>query len=167
MKKTLLLSNSYQYNAIIDERHAIKLLFKNKVEIVCTWEDYQIKWINNSILNFPAILRLNTAHKQHYKTYHFNRDVIVKRDNSTCQYCSRALSKSDITIDHIIPKCKGGKSNFYNCVICCKSCNGLKSHQSLEECGLKLIKTPGYPGNLMKIAFDEALWHKDWKMFLQ
>lgn len=166
MKKTLLLNNSYQYNAIIDERRAIRLIFKEKVEVVSIWEDYEIKWSNNSYLKFPAILKLKAPHKQHYKTYHFNRDVIIKRDNSTCQYCGDVLSKGDITIDHIVPKFKGGKSNFYNCVVACKYCNNLKSHMSLEDCGLKLIKQPGYPGNLMKISFDESLWHKDWKMFL-
>lgn len=166
MKKTLLLNNSYQYNAIIEEKQAIKLLYKNKAEIVSFWDNYEINWINNSTLQFPAILRLKTAHKQHYKSYHFNRDVIIKRDNNTCQYCEAVLIKSEITIDHIVPKFKGGKSNFYNCVVACKVCNNLKSHNSLEESGLKLIKQPGYPGNLMKIAFDESLWHKDWKMFL-
>lgn len=166
MKKTLLLNANYQYNAIIDEKHAIKLLCRGKTEIVSTWEDYQIKWLNNSKLQFPAILKLKTPHKQHYKTYHFNRDVIIKRDNATCQYCEEQLVKSEITIDHIVPKYKGGKSNFYNCVVACKSCNNLKSHMSLEDCGLKLIRQPGYPGNLMKICFDESLWHPDWKMFL-
>lgn len=112
-------------------------------------------------------MKLKKSYKQHFKVFYFNRDVIVRRDSNTCQYCSKILIKSEITIDHIIPKCKGGKSNFYNCVVACKSCNGLKSHQTLEECGLKLIKQPSYPGNVIKVNFDESLWHEDWKMFLK
>lgn len=169
MKKTLLLNYSYQYNAIISERHAIKLIFKNKADIISTWDDYKINWINNSILQFPAILKLKTPYKQFFKSsrsYYFSRDAIIKRDNNTCQYCSAILVKNQITIDHIIPKYHGGKSNFYNCIVACKQCNALKANKLLEESGLKLIRQPEIPKNFMQINIDESLWHKDWKMFL-
>lgn len=59
-------------------------------------------------------------------TMPFKKQVVYLRDNHICQYCGRKLDKGDCTLDHVIPKVKGGKSSYTNCVTACKSCNTKK-----------------------------------------
>lgn len=75
----------------------------------------------------------------------FNRRNIFLRDNFTCQYCGRKAPKDELTIDHIIPRSRGGKSIWENVVIACMDCNSLKGGFLPWEVGLSLKKQPKKP----------------------
>jgi hypothetical protein len=100
-----------------------------------------------------------------------NYDRIVERDNYTCQYSGRKFSKEEAringSIDHIIPKSRGGKDSWENLVFCDKDINLAKSNKTPEEAGLKLIKKPSSVA--YKLPFQLMLKninHKSWKHFI-
>jgi 5-methylcytosine-specific restriction endonuclease McrA len=80
--------------------------------------------------------------------------MIYKRDNYTCQYCG---ATKHLTIDHVVPKSKGGGDTYFNLVVACSKCNIKKSDKFLEQTDMKLLKKPRAPKN--KIEF--SLWGSD------
>lgn len=167
MKKTLLLNASYEVLSFIVERKALKLLIKDKVEVISNWDD-SISFINGK-MKLPAILRLKTHVRRNYFNSNFSRRALVKRDKGTCQYCSKVLSASQVTIDHVLPRSQGGITSFTNCVVCCYLCNNTKADRTPEQAKMVLLKRPAHPtfaSTFNHIDSNEA-WHKDWNDFLK
>jgi 5-methylcytosine-specific restriction endonuclease McrA len=75
----------------------------------------------------------------------FSRKNILQRDEFTCQYCGKKQAKKDLTLDHVIPKSRGGKSQWYNIVACCQKCNEEKGDRLPSELEWKLLKQPAKP----------------------
>lgn len=169
-KRTLLLNNNYEPLTFLTEKRTLsflarEFLFNDKVEIISTWDD-DIKIFNDTV-NFPAILRLKSQIKRSYKPLSFSRKELLKRDNSSCQFCAKRLNDKDITIDHIIPKSKGGKTSFLNCVVSCLPCNSKKGNNLMEEVGMKLVKKPTHPILYSHDPFRDKItsWHEDWNFY--
>ena len=97
----------------------------------------------------------------------FNRQSLYDRDNGKCQYCSKQLNKKEATIDHIIPKSKGGTNEWDNVVIACKPCNSRKGDILLDQCGLTLISPPKKPTWIStKFGRKKSVRENDdWKRF--
>ena len=165
-KKTLLLDSSYQVLNFIPERKMFKLLFKDKVEVVSTWEDV-VTWGNKKIKQ-PAILRLKTHVRRNYFNSNFSRKALVKRDKGMCQYCSIKLTASQITIDHVLPRAQGGVTSFVNCVVACQLCNNRKAAKTPDQAGMALLRKPTHPSFSAHyyVADPEQFWHPDWDGFL-
>jgi len=87
---------------------------------------------------------------------------IWKRDNFTCQYSGKKLTKENLTVDHILPVSRGGKNTWENLVTCDKDLNVWKSNRTPKECGLKLLSNPMKPTNGMVFSFVRD----EWKMFV-
>ena len=85
------------------------------------------------------------------------------RDHSSCQYCG---SKSNLTIDHIIPKQKGGQDSWENLIIACSPCNSRKGNKTLHDAKMKLMKVPKKPNRFM--YFNQYINHNNegWKEYL-
>ncbi len=75
----------------------------------------------------------------------FNRRNIFKRDRYSCQYCGSKPSARELTIDHILPRSRGGESSWSNCVLACFKCNHRKADRLPAEAHMKLRKTPVQP----------------------
>src|SRR5690606_10518842 len=120
--KVLLLNFTYEPINFIPINRAFKLYFKNKVDIIADW-DKEISWAAGK-MKIPAILRLKYYIRWIPKKVRFNRQGIFRRDKFTCLYCGS--KKGPLTIDHIIPRSQGGKSNYFNCATACYSCNNIK-----------------------------------------
>ena len=88
----------------------------------------------------------------------FSRKNVLQRDDYTCQYCGLKAHKSKLTMDHIIPKSKGGTNAWTNVVTCCKECNSKKGDKLLSQLGWQLIKKPIAPPWKAHInkSFDEV-----------
>jgi 5-methylcytosine-specific restriction endonuclease McrA len=164
--KTLLLNSSYEVLSFIPERRLFKFLYSEKVEVVSTWDE-KLKW-GNSYIEVPAVVRLKHPVKRRHMKVSFSRQALLHRDNNICQYCGRSLKRSEVTIDHIIPKKMGGQSNFTNCVVACVSCNSKKSHKLMSEVNMSLIKQPVSPSYSMMVKKElrDAKWHTDWNNYL-
>jgi len=79
------------------------------------------------------------------KTVKYSRRNIYQRDKNTCQYCGKKIDRKNLTLDHIVPKSKGGKSSWTNVVASCVWCNSEKGDKLLSELGWKLRKQPTKP----------------------
>lgn len=166
-KKALLLTNSYQAISFLSERKIYKLLYKDKIEIVSNW-DNRINWGKEQIF-YPAVVRLK--HSINVNIYkftkpRFSRKALMRRDNYCCQYCGDTLTPSQVSIDHIIPKSKGGKTTYLNCVISCKYCNMQKGDSSLHEVNMKLLNNPTYPNFSLYNNLECKNYHPDWYMYI-
>ncbi len=102
---------------------------------------------NGNLINgkypLPEIIKLINYVPTPYADVVLSRKNIYLRDNHTCQYCGK--SGSTMTIDHIVPKSRGGKETWSNMVVCCARCNNRKGDRTLEEAGMKLTGTPYRP----------------------
>lgn len=161
--RTLLVSYVYEPLGFLSERKALKLLYKDKVDVISHWDD-MVRFPSGEF-RFPATLKLkNTFRKTHFRVP-FSREVLAKRDQYLCQYCGLALIPSQMTIDHIIPRSQGGIKSFTNCVLSCHKCNARKSNKTLEQSGMKLLQKPTIPkASILDLA--PSKWHPDWNQFI-
>lgn len=162
MKLTLQLDKLYKPIFFLPFRRLIKLVYKEKVDILSYWEDEQIY----SNLKLPAIVRLKDYARYKKISPRFNFRAVYKRDKYRCCYTGIILSPSQLTIDHVIPKSRGGKSNWENCVTCSKDINLKKADKTPDEAGLKLLWKPTVPSDSLSLDFSlmENI-HVDWINF--
>jgi hypothetical protein len=141
-QKVILLNANYQYHDVITIEKAIKLIYRGVVEVVAD-TFYEIKTLFD-IYKVPKVLKLNKIIKCLYnKGMQFNKKNVMVRDEYRCQYCGK-FSHS-LTIDHVVPKSRGGKNTFENTVACCSACNTKKDNKLPHEVGMKLLSAPKTP----------------------
>lgn len=93
----------------------------------------------------PEVIVLTKYEGQGEKSVVFSRRNIFKRDKYTCQYCGVQPGPEELTIDHIMPKSRGGGGSWENCVLACVECNKKKANRTPDEAGMKLRKVPKKP----------------------
>ena len=139
----VLLNADYSFLNIVDWRRAICLMVKNKVEVV-SYSDRIIKGAEGFVMKVPAVIKLIKFIRAIYRTkVNFSKRNILTRDGFKCAYCGTRTR--DLTLDHIIPKSRGGKSTFENCVACCKACNHKKGRHTPSETNMYLKIKPYQP----------------------
>jgi 5-methylcytosine-specific restriction endonuclease McrA len=107
------------------------------------------------VLQVPEHIRLiHSNPERHWKVPAVSRRELLRRDHSTCQYCG---SSKHLTIDHILPRSRGGSHTWDNVVIACESCNGSKGSRTPAEAGLVLRTKPRAPIH-PAVAFSEQFW---------
>jgi len=114
------------------------LLFKGKADGV----ENSKRHINDGRFILPLVIKLKEYVPIPYNGVVFTRKNIFLRDNYTCQYCGK---NGNLTIDHVVPRSRGGDDAWENVVACCVRCNNRKGDRIPEEEGMKLIGTPYKP----------------------
>ena len=113
----------------------------------------------------PSIIRLNHMIKRPRPIVKLTHKEIFRRDNYTCQYCGRQTS--NLTIDHVIPRRLGGKTDWGNVVAACPRCNHLKGGLTPDQSGMLPIKKPKNPPNTATYLFGKNLnENQEWEDFL-
>jgi 5-methylcytosine-specific restriction endonuclease McrA len=90
----------------------------------------------------PSVIRLLAYRHIPQQSRALSRKNILLRDRNTCQFCGRVFSSSELTLDHVVPRSRGGRSSWENLVACCYHCNNSKGDRTPEEAGLKLARRP-------------------------
>lgn len=155
-QSVVVFSKNYLPISRVNIKRAITLLVTGKAEPIDFIEG--IIWevrSPNFILKVPAHIRLNNAVERVWKIPPVNRKELLRRDRNQCQYCG---SKKDLTLDHILPRSRGGKHTWDNLVIACACCNNKKGSKTPQEAGMNLKKQP-LPPIHPTVAFAEAFWH--------
>lgn len=145
--KVLVLNQDYSAFNICSVPKAFLLVYLNKAELVAQADNQFLRSISQTYF-FPVVIRLHKYVKRPYKGVVMTRQNIFKRDRSTCQYCG---AKDHLTLDHVLPKSRGGKSNWDNLVTACQRCNAKKGDQTPEESGMLLKQHPYKPTFLVFI----------------
>ena len=114
-----------------------------KVEVL---EEYgrEIRSVSFTI-KLPSVVRLLRLVKRPKSPVKFSRQNIYARDKYRCQYCGQKFSSEELTYDHVVPRSRGGKTEWENIVTCCVDCNRRKGGRTPSEAGMKLIKKPEKP----------------------
>ena len=145
MEKVVLLNSDYNFLGVVHWKKAIALMVKGKVEIVKEGERAIHNASRTVRLVIPKVIRLIKMARRIYKSMvPFSKRNVLVRDRNICQYCGEP-GHNDLTIDHVIPISKGGKSTFDNCVASCFKCNSTKNDSLPSECGMTLLRKPFRP----------------------
>lgn len=107
----------------------------------------------------------------HYSAYPrrrvtFSRKNLYRRDGYTCQYCGAHPPMQDLSIDHVVPRSRGGHSSWENCVLACIRCNRKKANRTLAEAGLHLQRSPGEPRWSPFVTIPLAQRRTSWEQFI-
>ena len=120
----LVLNASYEPINICGARRALVLVLKG---IARTEEEQGLTLhAQRSRIPMPSVIRLLEYRRIPYQTRALSRKNILLRDRNTCQYCGEAMPPGDLTLDHVIPRSRGGSSTWENLVACCPDCNHRK-----------------------------------------
>jgi 5-methylcytosine-specific restriction endonuclease McrA len=157
MEKILVLNSDYTPLNITTFKRAIILVIKGKAEIIKNDVDI----IRTETTNYakPLIIRLLNYISHKMKNFRVNRQRLYKRDNNECAYCG---SKKELTIDHIIPKSRGGKNSWNNLITCCLPCNLKKGDKTPDEAKMPLRFMPKTPSFLSNDSSIIKIW-EDYK----
>ena len=91
----------------------------------------------------PSVIRLLEYRRIPHQTRALSRKNILLRDRNTCQYCATILPASELTLDHVVPRSRGGLSTWENLVACCHTCNRTKGNQMIHELeDMRLMREP-------------------------
>lgn len=160
--QVLLLNQSYEPLQICNMRRAIILIFLGKAHSVEQFDD-EIRSVSYSI-KMPAVIRIYSYINLPRNSIVLTRKNILKRDSLSCQYCG--TKNSPLTVDHIIPKVKGGKDSWENLTTACVSCNNKKGNRTLREANLKLLSKPRVPSRITFIQRFVRTPIKEWRPYL-
>ena len=137
----LVLNASYEPINICGARRALVLVLKG----VARTEEEQGATLHAARMHvkMPSVIRLLEYRRIPHQTRALSRKNILLRDRNTCQYCSVVLPSSELTLDHVIPRSRGGSSTWENLVACCHGCNRRKGNRMLHELDdMKLLREP-------------------------
>jgi len=154
-KQVLLLNQDNTPLNVITIGKAFKLLSKDKVYPDFTSQEFYEVVSVSKIVKIPKILILKYYVKLPYKKAAPSRANILRRDQYCCQYCGMELCTKTATVDHVVPRCKGGGSTWVNLVAACKDCNLHKGNRTPKEAKMELRTKPKEPS--YGFLFDQIL----------
>lgn len=142
----------------INIKRAIVLLLAGKAEPVHFMTSAVTTWTVHApslVLQVPEYIRLTTSNRDRlWKAPSVSRREVLKRDRHTCQYCG---STKHLTLDHVLPRSRGGTDTWENVVAACTTCNGRKGNRTPEEAKMPLRNQPKAPVHPV-LAFAEEFW---------
>jgi hypothetical protein len=139
----LVLDRTYAPVSIFSHKKAFILDLLNKCEVLQYYESVKL---SSPTMDYPAplVIRIPVL-MRHWQSSAPTRRAVFIRDNFTCAYCGKIVKDSEVTVDHIVPKSRGGKWEWTNLVTCCSECNQKKGSKTPEEAGMVLLYKPKKP----------------------
>lgn len=159
----LVLNFDYRPLNITTFKRGFNLVWNGRAEIVEYDKDNPVI---STIGNYkrPVIIRLVRYISVPFKKIPLTRHNIYRRDGYACGYCG---SKKDLTLDHILPKSRGGKNTWKNLVTCCKTCNNKKDNMTPEEADMKLLVNVYVPTMIQFIDRINKSSNQTWSKYLK
>ena len=174
--KTLLLSVDWIVDRVIGWEEAMCLVCSGRAEVI---EPYENEFIRSgqSTFNVPCVIKYtrgDVAARAKRGKRKVTKSILYERDEKCCQYCGKPLKKSEVTIDHIIPKSRGGNNSWKNLVVSCTRCNNIKRDRTTEEAGkpihrAHLVKEPSrglYTVRSLEIHTGESM-QENWRAYVK
>ena len=158
---------SYYPLSLCSWQDAIKAVFLERVSVI---ESYNEEVHSpNLTLKLPSVIALKDYVTPQRKPA-FTRFNVFLRDNFTCQYCTGRFPASELTFDHLVPKCLNGKTTWENVVSACTSCNLKKGRKLIQNTDMKLFKKPLRPSSMQLQNngrnFPPNFLHETWRDYL-
>ena len=162
MGKVLVLNQDYSALSVCTVPKAFLLVYMNKAEMLAESSSDYLRTVSSEYPS-PVVIRLHRYIHLPYRGVVMTRHNIFKRDGNRCQYCG---THDNLTLDHVIPKSRGGKTNWDNLSTACKRCNSKKGDHTPEEAGMFLRQRPFRPSFLMFIRDFSGLADENWLPYL-
>jgi 5-methylcytosine-specific restriction endonuclease McrA len=148
--QVLVLDQGYSPHRVVCWQRAICLVFGGKVEVL---EEYDEVIRSPSVaIKMPAVIRLLAAARRKPRVVRFSRFNVLLRDGFMCQYCGGRPHTRDLTMDHVVPRARGGATRWTNVVAACRSCNHKKGSRTPDEARMALLRSPHEPRALPSIG---------------
>jgi len=187
----LVLNRLFMAVRVVPARHAFVLLWKEIAEVVSvedeTYATYDFTswaevsqarrkfqpeahdWVRTVRFDLavPRVIRLLTYDRVPKTRVRLNRRNLFARDGSRCQYCGRKFPSADLSIDHVVPRSRGGRTEWANVVCACLACNVRKGGRTPREAHMRLIRKPRQPRTSPVISLRVgSKKYQTWKQFL-
>jgi len=164
MKKNVLLLNAdYSPLSVCSLERAFVLVFLKKAELTTKTNGEMIRTVSKSY-PMPAVIRLFRYIHLPYKSVVLTRQNVFKRDQHACQYCG---TFKNLTLDHVLPRSRGGKSSWSNLVTACQQCNAYKGDRTPQEADMALKCKPSKPTYMMFLCDFSGNIREEWKPYLR
>jgi len=161
----LVLNQDYEPLNVTNLPRAFRLVFGEKAEVL----EYNHQMIRTPRTEFraPSVIRLQHRIRRPRPRVKLSRREVFVRDRHTCQYCGRIAH--DLTLDHIVPRHRGGSHTWDNLVAACKGCNHRKGSKTLDEARMRLVRAPCEPRSDLYSLFTPYLAderNEAWRSYL-
>lgn len=153
---TLKLDAAWKPIDIVDGFKGFNMCYTGRANVVLKYSDDF----------FPAVIVLKDYIRKDFTSYSCNRKNVIWRDKYICQYCGNKFQYHELTMDHVVPKSRGGEKSWTNIVACCKRCNSKKGNKTPKEAKMPLIKKPTIPRWNINVLLRDREIPSEWKDFI-
>ncbi len=165
MNKVLVLNATYEPISFVSLKRAVVLLLKEKAEVIEALVERRLRAEKTSFPH-PLVIRLVTyVPVPRFFNLPLSRRSLLSRDNYACQYCNS--TEHPLTIDHVIPKSKGGKTEWTNVVAACVACNRKKGNKMPAEAKMFPRTKPTKPGYIAVVLLGQAKGNETWSRYIR
>ena len=178
----LVLNRSWVAVATTTVRHALGLVFNGSAKAIqpetyevfdfSDWADLAVEADEPHVktvslrIRVPEIIVLTRYSGVPRHAVNFSRRNLYRRDSFACQYCGAKPGQQELSIDHVIPRSRGGTSTWENCVLACMRCNRKKGSKLPHEAGLVLRKEPAMPDWTPTLDIPVGRFRQSWEKFV-
>jgi 5-methylcytosine-specific restriction endonuclease McrA len=153
MEGVLVLNHNYQPLNVTNVARALGLLCLGKAHAIET--DSRVFRSERLAVKMPTVVRLNHHVRRPVPVLRISRKAVFARDDHTCQYCG--ARNVPLTLDHVIPRERGGTTDWTNLVCCCTKCNNHKGNRTPDQAGMRLLRRPFRPKFIPYISYTKFL----------
>jgi len=160
--KVLILNQDFSAIAVCTVQKAFLLVYLDKAEAVSNADGAFLHSVSCTF-PVPSVIRLQRYVRVPYYGIALSRHNVMRRDNYSCQYCGAVRN---LTLDHLLPRSRGGATNWQNLITACSRCNARKGNRTPEEAGLKPRSKPGRPSLQSFLQLHLTPQNNDWRVYL-
>jgi len=162
MARALVLNATFEPLCIVSDRRAVVLVLDEKAELL--HGNGRRLHSERLSVTVPSVVRLRTyVRLPFHRRSPLNRRAVFARDHSRCQYCGSAAE----SIDHVVPRSRGGAHVWENVVAACRPCNMRKRDRLLDETSMQLRRAPTAPRHLTWVVVAAGSVPEDWEQYLR
>lgn len=165
MSAVLVLNATYEPLSVVSVQRAIVLLLKEKAELLEAAEA-RLRAENTS-MPVPVVIRMvYYVRVPRNLGIPLSRRTVLARDQYTCQYCGATPGRAELTIDHVLPRSRGGATEWENVVTACRPCNQHKGNRTPKEAGMRLRREPFRPRFIALTFLSDSQNREIWRKYL-
>lgn len=159
-----MLNAGYEPLSLVSVRRAIVLLLREKAELLEATQ--QMLSSSQRTMPVPLVIRLVHYVKLPHRRVPATRAAVMLRDAFICQYCGEAPGRHHLTVDHVVPRSRGGRHDWDNLVTACKRCNQKKGSLLPEEAAMRLVHKPVEPSYMALVLLSNPVAAERWEQLM-
>ena len=163
-KQVLVLNASFEPLSLVSIRRAVVLLLREKAELVEATQQ-MVRSVSRD-MPVPLVIRLVKYVRLPHRRVPATRAAVMLRDGYTCQYCGDAPGRSQLTVDHVLPRSRGGSHDWSNLATACKRCNQKKGSHLPNEAQMALRRKPFEPSYVALVLLSNPMAAARWESLM-